>query len=97
MQAGLLPSASWLGTQGLLAHDVMPHLPGGHGCGRCQGSSGAPSYRALRLQTALASGPAEPRIEAASRDIERPTNHCQRPRPSVFRNEAELHMDSLAR
>lgn len=38
-----------------------------------------------------------PRIEATPRDPERPAQHLDRPGPSVFRDEAELHIDSFAK
>ena len=48
-------------------------------------------------QITSAARPGQPGIEAASRDTERLAHQVHRPGPSVFRDEAELHIDSLAK
>ena len=48
-------------------------------------------------EAAPAPGPREPRVEATSRDTERLAHQIDRPGPSVFRHEAELHIDSFAK
>ncbi len=42
-------------------------------------------------------GPCEPRVEATLRDTERLAHQIDRQGPSVFRHEAELHIDSYAK
>jgi hypothetical protein len=105
-------STPWPRAQGLFSHEpfnamqsasltqckhVMPHAPGAIGAVAAHKALAHLAAEHLVDQTALAPGPAEPRVEATSRDTERLAHHCQRPRPSVFRHEAELHIDSLAK
>ncbi len=51
----------------------------------------------LIAEAASAPGPCEPRVEATPRDTERLAHQIDRPGPSVFRHEAELHIDSFAK
>jgi len=51
----------------------------------------------LVVEAALAAGPFHPRIEATTRDTECLAHQQHGPGPSVFRYEAELHIDSLAK
>jgi len=48
-------------------------------------------------QTAAAPGARQPGVKATSRDTERLAHLVDRPGPSVFRHEAELHIDSFAK
>jgi len=51
----------------------------------------------LVIEAAAAARPHQPRIEATPRDTERLAHQVHRPGPSVLRNKAELHIDSLAK
>lgn len=51
----------------------------------------------LVAEATPAPGSCEPGVEAASRDTERLAHQIDRPGPSVFRHEAELHIDSFAK
>lgn len=69
-------------TVGAVAvHEALTHLRAQH----------------LIAEAAPASGPREPRVEATPRDTERLAHQIDRPGPSVFRHEAELHIDSFAK
>jgi hypothetical protein len=102
----------WPGTQRLLSHEAFDAVQSAL-LSQCQDvvpeASGAvcavADHKALAYLagqdlvdlTASTSGPVQPRIEAASRDTERLAHHHDRPGPSVFRHEAELHIDSFAK
>lgn len=55
------------------------------------------SAQLLVVKAAPAPGAHQPSVEATSRDTERLAHQIDRPGPSVFRHEAELHIDSFAK
>ena len=80
----------------LLQH-VVPHTACAVGAVAAHEALVDLSAQHFIAEAALAPGPREPRVEAASRDTERLAHQIDRPGPPVFRHEAELHIDSFAK
>ena len=105
-------ASPWPGTQCLLSHEpfdavqttsltlfqhVVPHTPCPVGAVTAHEALVHMRTQHLVAETTPAPGPCEPGVEAASRDTERLAQQIDRPGPSVFRHEAELHIDSFAK
>lgn len=85
-------------TTGLtLLQHVVPHT--GRAVGAVAAHEALVYLRAQHFiaEAALAPGPCEPRVEATPLDTERLAHQIDRPGPSVFRHEAELHIDTFAK
>jgi len=109
---GREPTTPWSGAQRLRPHEsldtvqaaavtqcqyVMPDAARAVGTVAAQKTVMDLTAHDLVVETALASGPVQPCLETTSRDTECLAHEQYRPGPSVFRHEAELHIDSLAK
>ena len=109
---GRKASAPRPGAHGFLAHqpldavqaapaaggqNIVPHSPRTVGAVACQKTGPDVRQQCRVAARVIARGPSEPSMEAAARDTERLTSPGYRPYPSMFCDEAELHIDCFAK